>query len=324
MSPPDARRPRSAPHSAAVYDPTTHEYTLTVRSEGTIDRRKTTRLVMSAPQPEEECCISMEPIAEYTMGLEQRANETPVQSMVPQAPLLTKATLPCGHGFSALALLYHFTKNDMTCPCCRSGHAKMQMARQSIPQHMRPALERRMAASREEERMEQIASDTLTVAAMLELEVNSAAPPPAGPADPFMRVTRRVLILYAYEAMDSLAPSMAQEIPLVTHHRPGTRLELCSSGFSMRELNRNLRNLPVHVRAYELVVASRSMYYGVSTLIRSHRFEIGPASPAVVPCLGGFPDAVLEVSMTPDTMGFGSVSLSMPTPLLTILMLANA
>lgn len=317
MSPPATRR--HTPPAAAVYDPFTHEYSLVVRSEGTIDKCKTTRLVMSAPQPEEECCISMEPIAEYTMGLEQRANEPPVQSMVPQSPLLTKATLPCGHGFSALGLLYHFAKNEMTCPCCRSGHARERMSRRSIPQHVRPALEQRMSKSREEERVEQILSDTVTVAAILEHEVNNAAPP----NDPFVRVTRRVLIMYAYEALNSLAPSMAQEIPLVTQHRPGTRLELCSSGFSMRELNRNLRSLPVAVRAYELVIASRSMYYGVSTVIRSQRFELGSASPAVIPCVGGHSEAVLEVVTTPGTREFGRVTLSMPTPLLTILMLAN-
>ena len=38
-------------------------------------------------------------------------------------PANTAARLPCGHTFNAMALIVHFTKNNMQCPLCRNGSA---------------------------------------------------------------------------------------------------------------------------------------------------------------------------------------------------------
>jgi hypothetical protein len=80
-------------------------------------------------------------------------------------PALRKATLPCGHAFAALPLAYHYLKNSMRCPVCRSGEDNSLNAR-SIPVHVRKLLttrvhetvSREMIQQRQEEHTESMAS----------------------------------------------------------------------------------------------------------------------------------------------------------------------
>jgi len=48
---------------------------------------------------------------------------------------LRMASLPCGHSFYVMALLYHFRSNQMRCPVCRSGEDNIINA-QNIPRHL--------------------------------------------------------------------------------------------------------------------------------------------------------------------------------------------
>ena len=121
---------------------------------------------------------------------------------------------------------------------------------------------------------------------------------------------RQVLILFAYTAMDSLVPPLVQEIGLsVTGDEEA--LHFSSSGSSVQELNRNLRVLPVNVRAFELVVATRMVFYGVLSLARSRRFELPPGGEALeVPCA-----EPAGLSMQVQALGvteFGAVRLRLP------------
>jgi hypothetical protein len=267
------------------------------------------RLALSEPQPDEECCIAMEPI------LEHRVEWMPLEGVEPQPgpllsqPSLRKATLPCGHGFHAVALLYHFAKNEMVCPCCRQGMAGKQVATASLPPHLRAPIECRLETVLRSERAEQVESDTEAVARLLEQEV----PVDYYPLD--LALNRQVLILFAYPGMSSLVPPLVQEIPLSSSHSRDT-LAFSSSGSSVRDLNRNLRLMPVSVRAFELVVAMRTRHHGVLSIVRSVRFEHGPAG--LVPCVEGVEGVELH-SQTED-MGshveFFRVSLRMPRALL--------
>jgi hypothetical protein len=302
MGPPSNKRVRGeAKGCTTICQPEDGIYALVVRSD---TGQKLVRLELSEPQPGEECCIVMEPIAEHRVEwLPDPGGPQP--GAIQGREALTKATLPCGHGFHALALLYHFAKNEMTCPCCRQGHGREQMAWSSIPAHVRPPMEARLARVLMEEREEQVESDAQAVARLLEREVNvmhfDFMPP---------QPDRQVLILFAYTAMDSLVPPLVQEIGLsVTGDEEA--LHFSSSGSSVQELNRNLRVLPVNVRAFELVVATRMVFYGVLSLARSRRFELPPDGGALeVPCA-----EPAGLSMQVQARGvteFGAVRLRLP------------
>ena len=262
-------------------------------------------LELSEPQPGEECCIAMEAIDTHRVDWLGEGE----QAVVAGQPHLTKATLPCGHGFHALTLLYHFAKNEMTCPCCRQGQARQQMAWASIPAHLRGAMEARLERVLLEEREAQVASDTLVVSRMLEneLQINLGGV--------MIQGNRQALVLFAYPEMNSLIPPLVQELPLTMAQTPSGMLEFSTLGSSVRELNRNLRMLPVSLRAFEVVAVTRSQ--GVMLLARSERFERG----GVVPCVGGRVGMAIQVRMGAD--GFEHFSVGMPREALLELMLEN-
>ena len=81
---------------------------------------------ISVPDTDEECCITLDRLSEYQLEFMQGAH-----SFVQNRPNLAKASLPCGHSFSALALLYHFANNTMACPCCRAGRIPIPSSRVS-------------------------------------------------------------------------------------------------------------------------------------------------------------------------------------------------
>jgi hypothetical protein len=221
-------------------------------------------LILTEPAVDEECSITLERMAEYR--LEFVPEGVPV---VKDRPLLTKATLECGHCFSAMALLYHLAQNSMTCPCCRAGHAGVKVAEPSLPVHVRRYFLRQLDRMRLEERQEQIEADSMTAAHMLESEVTQGVD--GRGFELFLRVNRVVLILYAYENADSLAPLSVQELPLSSSPTQETQLLFTSCGFYQRQMAANLRNLPVG--AFEAVVATRNLFDGLIELHRSTRFQ---------------------------------------------------
>jgi hypothetical protein len=71
---------------------------------------------LEAPAPGEECPLTLSPIAEDSLEFLQ-----PTTAYLTAFPAYKKMTLPCGHGFGALSILYHFARRNMLCPCCRRG-----------------------------------------------------------------------------------------------------------------------------------------------------------------------------------------------------------
>jgi hypothetical protein len=261
-------------------------------------------LELSEPQPGEECCIAMDLMATH------RVEWMGEQTVVVGQPHLTKATLPCGHGFHALTLLYHFAKNEMTCPCCRHGFARQPMAWASLPPHLKPGMEARLERVLREEREAQVASDTQAVSRLLESELQTS-----NGATFMIQGNRQALVLFAYPGMDSLIPPLVQELPLTMTQTSDGMLEFATLGSSVRELNRNLRMLPVPLRAFEVVAVTRS--HGMMLLARSERFERG----GTVPCVGGRVGMAIRVRMGPE--GFEHFGVGMPREALLDLMLEN-
>lgn len=241
-------------------------YTLVVRSLGTMSKALSLPLRLSEPEPDEECGIVLEHIADYRLSFlpPDEAGKSPMESQ----PKLTKASLPCGHGFNAMALLYHFAKNAMTCPCCRAGHAGVTMGQQSIPAHVRQAFMAQLEKGREEDSREQQWNDTLLAAAILEQEVSFEVNMP---------LTHVILILHAYQSLDSTDSILALELPLTSSLNQDT-LAFVSSGYCLRQLALNIRFLPIDVCAFELVLVVRNMLDADMPLFRTRRFESPPDS----------------------------------------------
>jgi hypothetical protein len=84
----------------------------------------------SIPSEEEECPLTLEAISQSKL------------TFMPDVPFLldrpqhSKLTLPCGHAFSALTLVYNFCKNNMVCPCCRAGK-DVRLDVECLPRHLR-------------------------------------------------------------------------------------------------------------------------------------------------------------------------------------------
>ena len=140
---PQPPKPPSAPRSYRKKKPvpaagtscklplTEHCYPINFYNSVDDTRPGTFFVKISAPDnDEEECPLTLEPIATSELELLQGL------SFIPERPLWRKMTLPCGHAFSALPMLYHMCKNNMLCPCCRSGDPG-SIGIESVPSHLR-------------------------------------------------------------------------------------------------------------------------------------------------------------------------------------------
>lgn len=232
-------------------------------------------LKLSEPGPAEECSITMEAIGTYRPPFMPPSFAH--AHVIKNQPTLTKATLPCGHSFDAMAVVYHFMKNSMTCPCCRAGIAGARMAEQSIPPHMRRAFAQHMAHSRREEEREQIAADAMAATRLLHHEVSYDFM--------FLTETRLVISLAAFQSLNSESsrePTMVLELPLTSSLTMGM-VESACFGYCLHQINLNLRLLPMAIRAFELSIGMSSMHrheWASICLFRTVRFAVeeDPAS----------------------------------------------
>ena len=88
----------------------------------------------SVPLADEECPLTLDLISESKLSI------LPDTPFLLDRPQHSKLTLPCGHSFSAMTLIYSFCKNYMVCPCCRAGkEERMDIA--CLPRHLRHGME---------------------------------------------------------------------------------------------------------------------------------------------------------------------------------------
>eukprot|EP00961_Rhodomonas_salina_P206315 2785008-Rhodomonas_salina.1 len=108
--------------------------------------------MISEPDPEDVCCI----LADTIVDAKLEWLDDSLDFFTAVNTSAKKATLPCGHSFYALALLYHFSKNNMRCPVCRGGEDNT-LNSQCIPKHLRHAMTARVTdtTKREAEESEQ-------------------------------------------------------------------------------------------------------------------------------------------------------------------------
>ena len=117
------------------------------------DDIKTILVTLSKPSPEDECPIALEAISTAELSF------LPGCSFLKDKPDYTKLTLPCGHSFSAMILIYNWCKSNMLCPCCRQGLDRRANAnylpthfREQIKTHLRTTL----SAERDEDELDSI------------------------------------------------------------------------------------------------------------------------------------------------------------------------
>lgn len=247
-------------------------------------------LALSVPTADEECGIGMEPIAEYR--LEWIPASVP-HHLILDAPELTKAAIVgCGHGFNAVALLYHFLKNGMTCPFCRAGHKGMRMYWHLIPRHLREPMRQRLDMTRVTETRQQVEEDAVAA-----LQFGGSAGVSAWQG-------RQVLLVYAYQSPEAASVFMTKEIVLESRRdlRDGA-LVLQPFLNNMTDLTRALRSAGLAATgSFEVVVATRDQHGCIMSLVRTGRFQTGMA-PVCVEAPEG---TVVRVgwSETGDMVGF--------------------
>ena len=110
--------------------------------------RLSTAVTLSIPGDEEECPLTLELI---------KRSQLPILSdisFLEDRPNHSKLTLPCGHSFHAMSLIYSFCKNGMTCPCCRAGH-QQRADPLCLPEHFRVKMADKVKQTLQEERADE-------------------------------------------------------------------------------------------------------------------------------------------------------------------------
>ena len=120
---------------------------------------KSITAMLSPPSQQEECPLTLEPIATSKLPFLQDC------AFLADLPHYTKLTLPCGHCFSAVPLVYHMCKNNMLCPICRAGSSQVADI-QCIPAHLREPMAAHIATTTTAERRD----DEQTIIALVGLQ----------------------------------------------------------------------------------------------------------------------------------------------------------
>jgi hypothetical protein len=81
------------------------------------------------PRPDDTCPLTLLPICSDALSF------APGLTFFPDSPDLRMLTLPCGHAFGALNLVFHFCKSKMQCPLCRGGFTT-PMDPRKLPAHL--------------------------------------------------------------------------------------------------------------------------------------------------------------------------------------------
>lgn len=114
---------------------------MTWKSEGGLETSHWRVVGLSVPGADEECPITQEPMATYDLEF------LPGVTFRKEEPHYRRMQLECGHAFSAMALTYHFFKNGMLCPLCRSGSDE-RLSVACVPNHFRKNMQKRLAVER--------------------------------------------------------------------------------------------------------------------------------------------------------------------------------
>jgi hypothetical protein len=172
------------------------------------------RATLSIPEAEEECPLTLSPIAEDELDF-----LAGVRFVLP-LPDYTKLALPCGHGFGAMNILYPFARRDMRCPCCRSGY-KERLDTDCVPRHFRERFVARVQQAAREDRDEQVAANEMAARALVSARVGVAPPSPSD----VLGATPLSLSVYLHSSAAPDGPVTSLELNLVSNAGPDAETE---------------------------------------------------------------------------------------------------
>ena len=128
------RRTNPAPSKSSQQGPCQSSFAYEIVSTGRV--KKSMIALFSIPEEQDECPLTLELIKESKLSFLDT-------TFCEERPLHSKLTLPCGHSFHSLSLLYSLCKNSMRCPCCRQGH-EGKADPKCLPVHIRGAISERV------------------------------------------------------------------------------------------------------------------------------------------------------------------------------------
>jgi hypothetical protein len=264
-----------------------------LRTEGSLDTAKWITGILSVPSPDEECPLTLDKMSDYSLEF------LPDQAFMDRLPGYRKLTLPCSHSFSAMAIVYHFARNNLQCPMCRSGHME-RMSDSCIPSHIRVPFLEHLRKVRAEEQIELETQDHIIALSM------------SDPVENIMRLFDNAAILvqqyplnlsvFAYDNEDDLCPVLSISFPMFAH-----TTRLISGGEDMlfatlpshlaRTFRHSLHSLP-GVHRFTFVVSTRNVVNAVTQLDISPMIDLN-MSVRVAP--GRVQDSQFEIAMLQGT-----------------------
>ena len=203
-------------------------------------------MLLSEPSADEECPITMEPIARSYLHF------LPGVPLFEEHPLLLKATLQaCNHSFSATALLFHFACSGMACPCCRQGNAKEFLhVAGCLPERIARPVQEYVQAMRRKEGEEAHRENTEAALAILRESEGEFS------LSRFLRTHRVAMFIYAFEDDTSVRPLNVSELPMNLQEREHD-VTLTAPRHSIRAWTGNLNAVPVTLRLLHLSLGTR-------------------------------------------------------------------
>ena len=158
-------------------------------------------VILGVPSADDECPLTLDPIAQDSLSFLGDVGCSKLKSFYKHAPVLRKMTMPCGHSFGALNLIYHFARNSMFCPCCRDGvSGRLQVS--SLPLHLRGPIQSRTQREQKKQMLEEQEEDRLVAEALSEsppTAIQSAMYPALGLRSIVHSDVTALLTLYACE-----------------------------------------------------------------------------------------------------------------------------
>ncbi len=122
---------------------------------------------LEVPSADEECPLTLSPIADDALEFLQ-----PTTTYFTAFPEVKKMTLPCGHSFGALSIIYHFARRNMLCPCCRAG-VDARLSSHCVPSSFRKTLLSKVQRELREDSNEQVESDRRAASSLVHADATS-------------------------------------------------------------------------------------------------------------------------------------------------------
>jgi hypothetical protein len=114
----------------------------------TLFPRQEMEVQLSVPDAAEECPMMLEPMMTTELDFLKGVN------VIENNSLIKKMTLKCGHSFSAVPALYHFSKSGLKCPLCRQG-VDGELDFECLPVHLMEAIQKRISETRVHDQQEE-------------------------------------------------------------------------------------------------------------------------------------------------------------------------